>query len=165
MPFSHLKPHLKHPFSMSVAWRRAAPRAGAAVALLLSLAVQAQPQAAPATAPETLSSLKQAHDLAWARQPQAVADPMRREAARSHQQAASAWTAGPAALSLANTTDRFQRDEGRREWELGVAVPLWMPGERQRSQALADAEARALDSRQSAAQLRLAAELREAYWA
>jgi hypothetical protein len=43
-----------------------------------------------------------------------------------------------------------------------VAIPLWLPGERGRSQALADAEGRAIESRTTAAQLRVAATVREA---
>jgi len=45
-----------------------------------------------------------------------------------------------------------------------VAVPLWLPGERSRSAALADAESAALESRAIAAQLRLAATVRESWW-
>ena len=48
---------------------------------------------------------------------------------------------------------------------MGLALPLWLPGERARKAALADAELQALDSRQRAAQLQLAATVREAWWA
>lgn len=60
--------------------------------------------------------------------------------------------------------DRLNRNQGARELELGVAVPLWLPGERSRSAALADAESVALESRVSAAQLRLAVTVRETWW-
>lgn len=43
-------------------------------------------------------------------------------------------------------------------------MPLWLPGERSGAQALADAERDALNSRLRAAQLRVAAEVREAWW-
>ena len=46
-----------------------------------------------------------------------------------------------------------------------TSLPLWLPGERARKAALADAELQALDSRQRAAQLQLAATVREAWWA
>ena len=109
-------------------------------------------------------TLKQAFDAAWSRQPEAVALGLRRDAAQAQQQAAASWTPEPLALTLANKTDRFQRNEGMRELEVGVAIPLWLPGERARSGALAEAEARVVESRALAAQLRTAGVLREAWW-
>jgi cobalt-zinc-cadmium efflux system outer membrane protein len=89
----------------------------------------------------------------------------RRDAARAQQSAAAkAWTPEPAALELSNKTDRLNRNQGARELEVGVAVPLWLPGERGRSAALADAEGAAIESRATAAQLRVAATVREAWW-
>jgi cobalt-zinc-cadmium efflux system outer membrane protein len=48
--------------------------------------------------------------------------------------------------------------------EVGIAVPLWLPGERGRSAALAEAEGAAIESRATAAQLRVAAAVRDAWW-
>ena len=144
-------------------------RAGAAAAVAvaaLSVAVQAQP-AALTPAPDASArflSLRQVFDAAWARQPEALALQSRRDAARAQQRAANAWTPEPAALELANKTDRLNRNQGARESTLGVAVPLWLPGERSRSVALADAESVALESRALAAQLRLAATVRASWW-
>jgi cobalt-zinc-cadmium efflux system outer membrane protein len=108
--------------------------------------------------------LRQVFDAAWARQPEAMALQARRDAALAQQRAAKAWTPGPAALELSNKTDRLNRNEGLRELEVGIAVPLWLPGERNRSAALADAESAATESRATAAQLRVAATVREAWW-
>jgi cobalt-zinc-cadmium efflux system outer membrane protein len=88
----------------------------------------------------------------------------RRDAARAQQSAAKAWTPEPAALELSNKTDRLGNNQGAREFEVGVAVPLWLPGERSSSAALADAEGAATESRATAAQLRVAAAVREAWW-
>ena len=110
------------------------------------------------------TTLKQAFDAAWARQPEAAALGLRRDAALAQQQAAASWTPEPMALTLANKTDRFQRNEGVRELEVGIAIPLWLPGERMRSGALAEAEMRVVESRALAAQLRTAGALREAWW-
>lgn len=120
-------------------------------------AAMAQAQAAPL-------SLRQAFDAAWARQPEAMALQARRDAALAQQKAANAWTPQPAALELSNKTDRLNRHQGAHELEVGVAVPLWLPGERSRSAALADAESAAIESRATAAQLRVAASVREAWW-
>lgn len=129
-------------------------------------AVQAQttPAGAAPEAPAGVSTLRQAFDAAWSRQPEAMALQARRDAARAQQSAAGAWTPEPAALELSNKTDRFNRNQGAREVEVGIAVPIWLPGERSRSAALADAESAAVESRSTAAQLRVAAAVREAWW-
>lgn len=140
-------------------WSRAlrAARAG----LLISLAAGAHAAGPPAV---ELSSLRQAFEAAWARQPEALALAHRREAVQAQQQAAGSWTPEPAALELAARADRQQHGTGLREFEVGLAIPLWLPGERGRSQALAAAEARAVESRAAAARLKLAASVREAWW-
>ncbi len=117
-----------------------------------------------AAAPAAVMSLRQAFDAAWARQPEAIALQVRRDAARAQRQAAQSWTPEPAALEVSNKTDRLNRNAGARELEVGVAVPLWLPGERSRSAALADAEGAAAESRATAARLRVAATVRGAWW-
>jgi len=128
--------------------------------------VQAQTATATAAteAPASVMSLRQAVDAAWARQPEAMALQARRDAARAQRQAAQSWTPEPAALEVSSKTDRLNRNAGARELEVGVAVPLWLPGERDKSAALADAEGAAIESRATAAQLRVAASVREAWW-
>lgn len=120
--------------------------------------------AAPAPLAPALTTLRQAFDAAWARQPEAASAAQYRNAAQGRQSIANGWTPEPPALELATKTDRWHRDEGSAELEVGVAVPLWLPGERGRAQALAQAEFDALDTRQAAARLRLAGALREAWW-
>jgi outer membrane protein, heavy metal efflux system len=152
-----------NPRTRTRAWLR---HAGAAATVAV-FSNAAQAQAAAPEAPQSaagLLSLRQVFDATWARQPEAMALPARRDAARSQQAAANAWTREPAALELSNKTDRLNRNQGARELEVGVAVPLWLPGERGRSAALADAESAALESRATAAQMRVAATVREAWW-
>lgn len=109
--------------------------------------------------------LRQAFDAAWARQPEAATLQLRRDAAAAQGRAAQAWTPEAPALELSNRSDRWHDNQGVRELEAGVSVPLWLPGERSRSGALADAGARAVESRADAARLRVAEALREAHWA
>lgn len=135
-------------------------RQALAAATLGACALVAQAQ----TWSPTTTSLPDAFEAAWARQPEARALPARRDAARAQQQAAAAWTPEPPALEVAGQTDRLTRNRGARELEVGIAVPLWLPGERGGSSALADAEGTALESRMRAARLRLAATVREAWW-
>ena len=128
---------------------------------LLGSAAQAQ-TSNPRTGPLTLQAL---FEQAWQRQPDAQSAALRREAAQATRSAATAWTAEPVALELSTKTDRPGSNQGSREAEVGLALPLWLPGERARKAALADAELQALDSRQRASQLQLAATVREAWWA
>ncbi len=127
-------------------WAQAAPLGGAA---------------APVSVPTTL---KQAFLAAWLRQPEAQSRQARQDGATAHRQAANSWTPEPASLALSIKSDRLQQNQGSREDAVELAVPLWLPGERARSGALADAEVRAVASRVLAAQLRSAASVREAYW-
>jgi len=110
------------------------------------------------------ATLRGAFEAAWARQPEAQALTARRDAARAQAQAAQSLTPEPVAMELSTKTDRLNRNLGTREYEVGVAIPMWLPGQRGRSQALADAEGRAVESRTTAAQLRVAATVREAWW-
>ncbi len=149
------------------AWLVRAGAAGAVAAC--SIAVQAQPASTPGApaSPQTAAaslSLRQLFDAAWARQPEAMALQARRDAVRAQQSAATAWTPEPAALEISNKSDRLNRNQGARELEVGLAVSLWLPGERGRSAALAEAEGAAIESRATAAQLRIAATVREAWW-
>jgi outer membrane protein, heavy metal efflux system len=143
-------------------WRslRARLTAGPATTLLV-LAAGVHAQAPPIAEVRTLS---QAFDAAWARQPEAAALAARREVARAQQQSAAAWTPEPAAIELSTKTDGLNRNLRAIEYEVGIAIPLWLPGERARTLALAQADGRAVESRIVSAQLRVAATVREAWW-
>lgn len=129
-----------------------------ALLLLASSGVWAQTALPPAT------TLKLAFMAAWQRQPEARSQVARQEAARAHRQSANSWTAEPASLELSVKTDRLNSNLGSHEDAAALALPLWLPGERARTGALADAEVRAGASRLLAAQLRTAASVRESYW-
>lgn len=129
--------------------------------VLAGSAALAQPTPAPAAPPLTLKTL---FDRAWEQQPEAQSAALRRESAQAARSGASSWTAEPAALELQAKTDRPGSNQGSREVELGVALPLWLPGERARKAALGDAEIKAVESRRLAAQLQLAATVRETWW-
>ena len=109
-------------------------------------------------------TLKQAFEAAWSRQPEAQSLTVRREAAEARRQSADSWTVEPPALEVSAKTDQINKNQGSREYVAGIALPLWLPGERSRTGALADAESRATASRAVAAQLRTAAIVREGWW-
>lgn len=146
------------------AWLRHATVATSVVACTLSVHAQTTMATSVPQIASSNQTLKQVFDAAWARQPEAMALQARRDATHAQQRAAQTWTPEPVALELSSKTDRLDRNQGSREIEVGVSVPLWLPGERSRSAALANAERAAIESRASAAQLRVAATVREAWW-
>lgn len=109
-------------------------------------------------------TLKRAFDAAWSRQPEAESFAARQEAVEARRVVTKSWTAEPATLEVSSRTDQLNRGQGTREHVLGVAIPLWLPGERSRSGALIDAESQSAAARVEAAKLRTAANVREAYW-
>jgi cobalt-zinc-cadmium efflux system outer membrane protein len=109
-------------------------------------------------------TLTQALDAAWARTPQAVALSARQAEAQAGLDLARGLTPGPASLSLNHLNDRLNQNTGRREWELELATPLWLPGQRSARESLAEKAAVELDARNASLKLQLAAEVREAWW-
>ena len=144
-------------------WRNTAS-ATLGLALSAAAAGALAQTSAPTTPGPDAPTLRMAFEAAWARQPEAAALSARREAAQAQHQAARSWTPEPVAVELSAKTDALNRNLGTREFVGGAAIPLWLPDERSRSQALAGAEGRAVESRTSAAQLRVAAAVREAWW-
>ncbi|CAM3601181.1 Cobalt-zinc-cadmium efflux system outer membrane protein [Paracidovorax anthurii] len=126
----------------------------------------APPQALEATAAREPvgTPLARLFEAAWAAQPEALAAGERSRAAAARRQAARQWTADSPAVSLSAKTDRFNGREGAREYEAGVALPLWLPGERARTARLAEAEEDAERGRLEAARLRTAGLVRDAWW-
>lgn len=134
-------------------------------ALLAAIVTGAAANAfAQTSASAAAPGLLEIFEAAWSRQPEAQALQARRDAAQAQRRAAEAWTPEPPALEASHKTDRLTRNDGARELEVGIAVPLWLPGERRGTGALADAELAATGSRADAARLRLAAAVREAWW-
>ncbi|MFP5382075.1 MAG: TolC family protein [Gammaproteobacteria bacterium] len=109
--------------------------------------------------------LRVALDAAWQRAVvarEAEAQLRRTDAARLASQ--SLWAAPPS-LTISHRDDRLQGNDGRRETELGVALPLWLPGQRDAHQGVTTAASAQAVSAEQAARLQLAGELREQAWA
>ncbi|HLD67224.1 MAG TPA: hypothetical protein VJA19_14380, partial [Pseudomonas sp.] len=109
------------------------------------------------------ATLREALDRAWAVQ----ADQLN---ARDQQFAAQvvasqAWTPQPPSIGLSNTTDQFNTDQGRREWEVGVSTPIWLPGQRDQAKTVATTERTAFSGRSALNRWQLAGQLRESWWA
>ena len=123
------------------------------------------PPSGPASAPASGSvSLRAALDAAWQRAVAARESEGQRRRAEADRTAAGSFWAAPPSLELSHRSDRLHRNTGSRESEIGVAVPLWLPGQRAARAGTADAAASQARAAEQVARLRLAGELREAAW-
>lgn len=125
---------------------------GAAVALA-TLVAQSFAQA-PVTLAEAVES-------AWRRTARSteVAGLARR--AEAERPGASALWAGPPALEVGLVRNRQRANGATRETEIGVAVPLWLPGQRTARLGQVDAEVSTASAIAQAARLRVAGTVRE----
>ncbi len=118
-----------------------------------------------AALPLHAQTLGQALDQAWLRAPQASAFAAREAEAQARAEVASGMLPLPPSVSLSTLTDKFGADQGRQEWELELALPLWLPGQRSARAAEAQSIAAEVTARRRALRLQLAGELRDAWWA
>lgn len=131
----------------------------------------AQPAASPQiprpAVPEPTAgsvSLRAAFDAAWQRTVAARESDGQRHRAEADRAAVGRFWAAPPSLALSHRNDRLQDNAGKRETEIGIAVPLWLPGQRAARASTADAAAVQALAAERVARLRLAGELREAAW-
>ena len=99
------------------------PRANLPCLCAILLALGTAATGAMAQAP-AITTLKQALDAAWVRQPEAASSDLHKQAAEGRKAAAQSWTVEPPSLEVSAKTDRLNRNDGSRELEIGVAVPL-----------------------------------------
>jgi len=111
------------------------------------------------------SGLAQALEQAWRLHPQAAALEARDAEARAAQDIAAGLTPEPGSVSFGSIGDRLNRNMGKQEYEVELATPLWLPGQRAAREAEASSRIDEASGRRSALRLELAGELRDAWWA
>ena len=150
---------------MSLYKKRSTPiRIALSVMTLSGLVLTAQAQGTSAAALSGSVSLKDVFETAWQRQPEAYALQSRRDAAQAQAKAASMLSPEPPSLEISQRSDRMTGNSGAREAEVGIAVPIWLPGQRTASADLAQAEISLVERKLLASQLRLASSVRDAWW-
>lgn len=105
-------------------------------------------------------TLKQALDAAWQVNSQSRSLDNRRIELAAREKAASSWISGEPVAGIAHRTDRLNKNEGFREYEAELELPLWNPGVRSAVQADVSAQRTGFDGQFAAAKLKLAGELR-----
>lgn len=110
-------------------------------------------------------TLGAALEQAWSRHPQAQVFAAHEAQAQARAELAAALTPAPAKMSLSNASDRLNQATGKDAWELEVALPLWLPGQKAAQGQEAQSNQSEVAARRAALRLQLAAEVREAWWA
>ncbi|OYY81710.1 MAG: hypothetical protein B7Y33_01235 [Hydrogenophilales bacterium 16-62-9] len=116
------------------------------------------------TQPVEAASLRAALDQAWEKSPQAQTLEAKRAESNAQGVAANSLLAGAPVIVLGHRSDQLNNNAGVREWEAGMALPIWLPGQRDARQRQAKAGRVGLEANIRALRLRLAGELREAIW-
>lgn len=121
----------------------------------------------PLLANETTQAnqLKQATASAWAKQPILNTALQRRAEFNARQSEASNLLKGPAAVTFERWTDRFTSRAGLVKYAAEFALPLWLPKEKAATQHYIEGETQYFESLLLSMQLKIANDVREAYWA
>jgi outer membrane protein, heavy metal efflux system len=128
--------------------------------LALSLGLMVLSSSALAQAVPPSPTLRQSLDAAWQISSLSRAASSRRSEFAAKEKAASSWISGEPVATIAHRTDLLTRNDGFREYEAELELPLWNRG--MRSAALTDAVAQqqGFDGQLALAKLKLAGELR-----
>jgi len=105
-------------------------------------------------------TLRQAVDAAWQASHQSRSLDNRRKELAAKEKAAGSWLSGEPVAGIAHRTDWLNRNEGFREYEAEIELPLWNPGVRTAAQADVSAQRLGFDGQFALARLKLTGELR-----
>ena len=138
---------------------RPRPMAAAMVACLW--AVWSAAAAAESLPPLPVPTLNTALDAAWRLSAGQRSLFHRQAALDARQQAADAWLSAAPSVTLSQRSDRLHSNLGLREYEAGLALPLWSPGVRAATADQVGADQAVLRSEPQSSKLKLAGELRD----
>lgn len=137
----------------------ACARARALLLMLMALLCASRLYAEPAG-----PSLAEAVQAGFERYPEAgLAQAIREQGEAIRQQASSLLAADPAVV-LRHESDAVTDSDGFRQWEGGLEMPLWLPGQRQRRSRVAEATSGEADATLRAQRWKVAGEIRELLW-
>ena len=93
----------------------------------------------------------------------ALSDAMQQEGQAIRRQASS-LLAGDPSFMLRHENDAVTGDDGYRQWEGGLEMPIWLPGQRDRRGKVADAAESGAEAVKKLQMWRVAGEIRELLW-
>jgi outer membrane protein TolC len=117
--------------------------------------------AAPSAQAETLHEV---FEKAWANSPQGRTAEAKRDEVAASRTVAESWFPAAPKIDAFHRTDRWNSDLGNQESEIGISIPLWLPGQKAARRSLAEADGEENEGDIQATRLAVAGELRKALW-
>lgn len=153
---------------MSLTQRVKVTRTGMALGLLLFAGgVAGQTDAVPLSGQVAESSrltLAEVIDATWQRNPtQQLLDARLNEADTIRRRAGTLFADDPA-VQVRHNTGQVGNVDGLREWEWGVEMPLWLPGQRDARRNVAEQRTQSVAASEQALRLEIAGQVRELLW-
>lgn len=147
-------------------WRVSRHVAGGTLCCALASLASAQSIPTPSFAPpaQRTLSLTEAAEAAWQRAVRAREVDGQALRARADRAAADSLWAAPPVVELSHRDDRLQTAAGRRETEVGLVWPMWLPGQRSARGAAVDADIDLAQAAVQAGRLFVAGQVRDAAW-
>ncbi|BDR09408.1 TolC family protein [Comamonas thiooxydans] len=110
------------------------------------------------------TTLASAVEAAWSRAvASAEAAGISRQAIAEQKASSTLWAAPPS-VELSHRNDRLQNNNGVRETEVALAVPIWLPGQKSAKQLAADSLSSLSLAAEAEGKLRIAEIVRELHW-
>ena len=131
---------------------------------LIIVAVLALPFAATAAPADAGTTLHNAVERAWLRSVPARTLEARQGEVDAARSTARSWIAGSPTLGFSQRADRWTDQGERRESEVSLAAPLWLPGQKAAREALAASSTDELSALKLQARLAVAGEVRTRVW-
>ncbi|CUB01384.1 TolC family protein [Comamonas thiooxydans] len=110
------------------------------------------------------TTLATAVEAAWSRAVASAEAAGISRQATAEKKASSALWAAPPSVELSHRNDRLQSNNGVRETEVALAVPLWLPGQKSAKQQAADSLSSLSQLSEAEGKLRVAEVVRELHW-
>jgi outer membrane protein, heavy metal efflux system len=104
------------------------------------------------------------YEKAWVKQPEALSLTTKLTGLEAQKKASQSWSVEPPAIDFATRTDRILRNQGGREYGVGLSVPLWLAGEQKRTGVVVDSLVDQTQARLTATKLRVSGIVRDLYW-
>lgn len=117
-----------------------------------------------AAASAQAETLREVFEKAWANSPQGRTAEAKRDEVAASRTVAESWFPAAPKIDALHRTDRWNSDLGNQESEIGVSIPLWLPGQRAARRSLAEADGEENEGDIQATRLAVAGELRRALW-
>ncbi len=109
-------------------------------------------------------TLREVFEKAWANSPQGRTAEAKRDEVAASRTVAESWFPAAPKIDAFHRTDRWNSDLGNQESEIGISVPLWLPGQKAARRSLAEAEGGENEGDIQTTQLAVAGELRRVLW-